>query len=187
MAGHDISLDRNCVRCLIPLILARDARMGGATERGRDAREAQTTEPQSPVDTFYCQPRAQKSNSQARARWGRTLELNKGLISSASSYQRKSFDPSDPENKQFSGRWRNRPELPGVWMEQARTESPGARRPADQPPVKPRTGERGSILQEHVKRRHETSSISGCFYTICIFSLKYDTKSFPNQEYHIFG
>lgn len=63
-----------------------------------------------------------------------------------------------PESKQFSVRWRNRPELPGLSMEQARTESRGAHRPADQLQVKQRIGEKDKysikiMLNVEAKRR----------------------------------
>lgn len=93
----------------------------------------------------------QLPNSFHRRNKGRTLHLNKGLTS----YQRKqSARPQWPWSKHFSGRWRNRPELPGMGLDQARTESRGARRPADQPPLRPWIGE---------------SSLRLTFSTICHF------------------
>lgn len=122
---------------------------GGATERERDARERQSGSTNSQIRgnrevrfTVFKQSTVSSSRTSRRARWGRTLELYQGFISSVSSYLRKAAPaPSDPESKLFSDRWINRPRVPGGRTEQGRTESPGARRPADQPPVKPWTGE----------------------------------------------
>lgn len=134
---------------------------GGATEQGRVAREVQQPD-HSQLEFYY-----------RRGGRGWSSEFNKGLIASLHPPLSEwiSPSPSHAKSKQFSGRWRNRPELPGVSMEQARTKSCGVRRPADQPPVKPRIGKEGQIKHENnVKRRRETSSISGCLtFTKCLF------------------
>lgn len=92
--------------------------------------------------------------------------------------------PTDPQSKQFSGRWRNRPELPGLRMEQARTESPGVRRPVDQQPETPWTGE-WSVLYTRIRQiamwNVALLRVVLKFHNMA-FRIKYYTRYFLNRE-----